>query len=192
MEKKYILDLGDLISNLFIILMESKIDTDKITDNQIEQFRKILEKEAENKEINLLFNLSRNETIKFFNNNDTFEKLDDEVILKEGVTPIHLIWNYRLNLPIDVLQLISSERVIDEILNIMGYKNKEKSIENIEYFINKLKELINIYAENMEFEKCIELRDKLYELQSIQKVMDSDKEESNNEKQLQKNKNFNT
>ena len=48
MEKRYLLDLGDLISNLFLILMENGIDVDKITYSQIEQFREILEKEAEN------------------------------------------------------------------------------------------------------------------------------------------------
>ena len=178
MEKRYLLDLGDLISNLFLILMENEIDVDKITYSQIEQFRKILEKAAENNEMKLSFILSRDETAKFFSyNRSTFEKQDDRtIIIKEGVTPIHLIYDYRSSLPLDVLLLIISDEVRTKTLNIMGYeKSKEPETKDIEYYINNLKESINSYASKMEFEKCIELREKLRELQIIANQNDNKK-----------------
>lgn len=178
MEKRYLLDLGDLISNLFLILMENGIDVDKITYSQIEQFREILEKEAENNEMKLSFILSRDETAKFFSyNRSTFEKQDDNtIIIKEGVTPIHLIYDYRSSLPLDVLLLIISDEVRTKTLNIMGYeKLKEPATKDIEYYINNLKESINSYASKMEFEKCIELRGKLRELQIIANQNDNKK-----------------
>ncbi len=185
MEKRYLLDLGDLISNLFLILMENEIDVDKITYSQIEQFREILEKEAENNEMKLSFILSRDETAKFFSyNRSTFEKQDDNtIIIKEGVTPIHLIYDYRSSLPLDVLLLIISDEVRTKTLNIMGYeKLKEPATKDIEYYINNLKESINSYASKMEFEKCIELRENLRRLNFIQNLMNPAQEETKSEK----------
>ena len=178
MEKRYLLDLGDLIGNLFLILMENEIDVDKITYSQIEQFREILEKEAENNEMKLSFKLSRDLTAKFFSyNRSTFYEQDDRtIIIKEGVTPIHLIYDYRSSLPLDVLLLIISDEVRTKTLNIMGYeKSKEPETKDIEYYINNLKESINSYASKMEFEKCIELREKLRELQIIANQNDNKK-----------------
>ena len=186
MEKRYLLDLGDLISNLFLILMENEIDVDKITYSQIEQFREILEKEAENNEMKLSFILSRDETAKFFSyNRSTFEKQDDNtIIIKEGVTPIHLIYDYRSSLPLDVLLLIISDEVRTKTLNIMGYeKLKEQATKDIEYYINNLKESINSYASKMEFEKCIELRENLRRLNFIQNLMNPAQEETKSEKE---------
>ena len=66
---------------------------------------------------------------------------------------------------------------------MMGYeKTEKKSPENIEYYINRLKKLINSYASKMEFEKCIELREKLHELNFIQNLMNSAQEETKSEK----------
>lgn len=178
MKKRYVLDLSDLVSNLFLLLMENENDVNKITYNQIGQFREILEKEAENKEMELSFILSRDETAKFFSyNRSTFEKQDDNtIIIKEGVTPIHLIYDYRSSLPLDVLLLIISDEVRTKTLNIMGYeKSKEPTTKDIEYYINNLKESINSYASKMEFEKCIELREKLRELQIIANQNDNKK-----------------
>ena len=185
MEKRYLLDLGDLIGNLFLILMENEIDVDKITYSQIEQFREILEKEAENNEMKLSFKLSRDLTAKFFSNNrSTFDEQDDRtIIIKEGITPIHLIYDYRSSLPLDVALLISSDEVTNKTLDMMGYEKAEKkSPEDIEYYINRLKKLINSYASKMEFEKCIELREKLHRLNFIQNLMNRAQEETKSEK----------
>lgn len=178
MKKRYVLDLSDLVSNLFLLLMENKNDVNKITYNQIEQFREILEKEAENNEMKLSFILSRDETAKFFSyNRSTFEKQgDNTIIIKEGVTPIHLIYDYRSSLPLDVLLLIISDEVTNKTLDMMGYeKSKEPATKDIDYYINNLKESINSYASKMEFEKCIELREKLRELQIIANQNDNKK-----------------
>ena len=186
MEKRYLLDLGDLISNLFLILMENGIDVDKITYSQIEQFREILEKEAENNEMKLSFKLSRDLTAKFFSyNRSTFDEQDDRtIIIKEGITPIHLIYDYRSSLPLDVALLISSDEVTNKTLDMMGYEKAEKkSHEDIEYYINRLKKLINSYASKMEFEKCIELREKLHRLNFIQNLMNPVQEETKSEKE---------
>ena len=151
MEKRYLLDLGDLIGNLFLILMENEIDVDKITYSQIGQFREILEKEAENNEMKL--------------------------------SPIHLIYDYRSSLPLDVDLLISSDEVTNKTLDMMGYEKAEKkSPEDIEYYINRLNKLINFYASKMEFEKCIELREKLRRLYFIQNLMNTAQEETKSEK----------
>ena len=185
MEKRYLLDLGDLIGNLFLILMENKIDVNKITYSQIRQFREILEKEAESNEMKLSFKLSRDETAKFFSyNRSTFDEQDDRtIIIKEGITPFHLIYDYRSFLPLDVYLLISSDEVTNKTLNMMGYeKTEKKSPEDIEYYINRLKELINSYASKMEFEKCIELREKLCKLNFIQNLMNPAQEETKSEK----------
>ena len=97
MEKRYYLDLGDLVSNLFIILMENKTEVDTITYSQIGQFEAILEKEAKKRGFDLTYRLSRDETSRFFYyNKNTFEiQEDNSIIVKEGVTPIHLIYDYR-------------------------------------------------------------------------------------------------
>ena len=185
MEKRYLLDLGDLISNLFLILMENGIDVDKITYSQIEQFREILEKEAENNEMKLSFKLSRDETAKFFSyNRSTFDEQDDRtIIIKEGITPIHLIYDYRSSLPLDVALFISSDEVTNKTLDMMEYEKAEKkSPEDIEYYINRLKKSINSYASKMEFEKCIELREKLRRLYFIQNLMNPAQEETKSEK----------
>ena len=185
MEKSYLLDLGDLVSNLFLILMENKTGADSITYSQIDQFKKILEMEAENKEMKLLFRLGRDETARFFSyNGSTFDKQNDRTIaLKEGVTPIHLIYDYRSSLPLDVILLITSDEVTNKVLNMMGYESSdEKATEDIEYYINELKRLIDDYASKMEFEKCIELREKLYKLQFIQGLMNQTSEEIENKK----------
>jgi len=185
MEKRYLLDLGDLIGNLFLILMENEIDVDKITYSQIGQFREILEKEAENNEMKLSFKLSRDLTTKFFSyNRSTFDEQDDRtIIIKEGITPIHLIYDYRSSLPLDVALLISSDEVTNKTLDMMGYEKAEKkSPEDIEYYINRLKKLINSYASKMEFEKCIELREKLRRLNFIQNLMNPSQEETKSEK----------
>ncbi len=186
MEKRYFLDLGDLIGNLFLILMENEIDVDKITYSQIEQFREILEKEAENNEMKLSFKLSRDLTAKFFSyNRSTFDEQDDRtIIIKEGITPIHLIYDYRSSLPLDVYLLISSDEVTNKTLDMMGYEKAEKkSLEDIEYYINRLKKLINSYASKMEFEKCIELREKLRRLNFIRNRMNPAQEETKSEKE---------
>lgn len=185
MEKRYSLHLGDLICNLFLILMENEIDVDKITYSQIGQFREILEKEAENNEMKLSFNLSRDLNAKFFSyNRSTFDEQEDRtIIIKEGITPIHLIYDYRLSLPLDVDLLISSDEVTNKTLDMMGYEKAEKkSPEDIEYYINRLKKLINSYASKMEFEKCIELREKLSRLNFIQNLINQAQEETKSEK----------
>ena len=186
MEKRYLLDLGDLIANLFLILMENEIDVDKITYSQIVQFMEILEKEAENNEMKLSFKLSRDLTAEFFvYNRSTFDEQDDRtIIIKEGITPIHLIHDYRSSLPLDVYLLISSDEVTNKTLDMMGYEKAEKkSLEDIEYYINRLKKLINSYASKMEFEKCIELREKLRRLNFIQNRMNPAQEETKSEKE---------
>ena len=185
MKKSYLLDLGDLISNLFLILMENNIDINKVTYNQISQFKKILENVAENNELKISFSLSRDETTKFFSyNKSTFKENEDRtIILNEGITPYHLIYDYRSSLPLDVVLFIESDEVINKTLDMMGYEKAiEKTPENIDYYINRLKEAINSYASKMEFEKCIELREKLYKLQFIQGLMNQTPEEIENEK----------
>jgi len=186
MEKRYFLDLGDLISNLFYILMENGIDVKQVSYHQLIDFKEILEKEALKSEIELSFRLSRDDTAKFFcYTKDTFEEVNDDLIsIKEGVTPIHLNWDFRSSLPLDVLLLTSKESVVSSTLKMMGYeKPVEKVPHSIDYYINILNKKINEYASKMEFEKCIELRDKLYNLQFIMKVTESRRVQQNGNNQ---------
>ena len=185
MGKRYFLNSGDVISNLFIILMQYQTGVNKITYSQIRKFKKILEEEAENNGFELTFNSNKNKLERFFSYNEsTFEEQNDtEIIIKEGVTPIHLIWDYRSHLPLDVFSLVLSDEVTNKTLNMMGYEKKlTKEPEDIEYYINVLKELIIFYASKMEFEKCIELRERLQILEYIQKILQG-KEENTSEKE---------
>lgn len=174
MSKRYYLELSDLVSNLFYILMDNNVDVNKISYVQIDKFRKILEKEADEKDIKLLFQLNRDEAIKFLTyNSDDFEEKDaDGIQIKEGVTPIHLIWDYRSSLPLDVLILLSNDKVIDETLGMMGYvRSDEKVIRDEDYYIKLLEESIGVYALSMNFEKCMELRGKVRRLYHIKEEL---------------------
>ena len=182
MNYKNVLGFADLVGNLFAILKENSLDVNTITFKQIDIFKKLIEEEADKNNINVLFDLSIYWTIRFFNNNHDFKNIDDDnIVLSEGLTLVHLIYHYKSSLPVDVYKLLSNEDFKNKVIETMGYEvNDTKTTLDIDHYINILKMLINNYAANMEFEKCIELRNRLYDLNHIKSVMDN----INNNKEL--------
>lgn len=187
--EKYTFELSDLVSNLFLIVMENNNEIDSVSYKQIGNFRRILEEEAEKKDIKLSFLLSRDDAANFFNYEaSTFVKVGEARIgIKDGVTPAHLIYQYRAHLPLDITLLVIDENVVNNTLNMMGLeKSKEKAYIDLKLFINKLKAMIKKEADSMNFEKCIELREKLYDLQHINRILtgDEDKQPKSNIKRI--------
>lgn len=174
MEKEYYyLDLGDLAYNLFYILMKNGSDIKEVSFSQLTKYKEIIKKEAKIKNMELVFLLSRDETTKFFMYNEfTFAKGEDNnsIVLQDGITPYHLM-NHRALLPLDVNILLSGENLEKETLEMMGVKKVDNELKDIKVYIDELTKRINEFASKMEFEKCIELREKLRELQSIDKML---------------------
>lgn len=184
MKEIYYLDLGDLIKNIFYILTKNKSDINEVSFSQIGGYKDIIKKEAEKQDINLEFVLSRDETIRFFNHNSyMFDRGENNnsIVLREGVTPYHLMY-HNSGLPLDVTLLLSSENVEKETLEIMGVKNSIQELENIKYYINELTKKIDYHSSKMEFEKCIELRDKLHDLINIDILINDTTYENNKNK----------
>ena len=168
----YYLDLGDLAYNLFYILMKNGSDIKEVSFSQLTKYKEIIKKEAKIKNMELVFLLSRDETTKFFMYNEfTFAKGEDNnsIVLQDGITPYHLM-NHSALLPLDVNILLSGENLEKETLDMMNVKS-EKEVANIKFYLEELTRRINEFASKMEFEKCIELREKLRELQSIDKML---------------------
>ena len=187
--EKYTLELSDLVSNLFLIVMENNNEIDSVTYKQIGNFKKILIEEAEKKDIKLSFLLSRDDATNFFNYEaSTFIKVGEARIgIKDGVTPAHLIYKYRTHLPLDITLLVIDENVVDKTLDMMGFeRSKEKATIDLKFYIGKLKSMIQEEANSMNFEKCIELREKLYDLQHINRILtgDEDKQPKSNIKRI--------
>ena len=176
MNNKYYIDLHVLTTSLFIILLENNNDIRKVSFQELGKFRKILDEEAKNNDVEFVYLLSRDETIKFFcDNRDTFYHDDDDSIkLRDGITPFHLISD-RCYLPLDALLVIISDNVINKTLDMMNLKKTEEPKKEIDYYINELKTRIDEYASNMEYEKCIELRGKFKELLYLEKYFSSNK-----------------
>lgn len=187
--EKYTLELSDLVSNLFLIVMENNNEINSVTYKQIRDFRKILEEEAEKRDIKLSFLLSREYAANFFHYEAaTFNKENEFTIsLKDGVTPAHLIYQYRTHLPVGMTVLMIDDNVVNNTLNMMGFeRSKEKATIDLKFYIGKLKSMIQEEANSMNFEKCIELREKLYELQHINSILteDEDKQPKSNIKRI--------
>ena len=167
MQKTYYLNLSDLVDSLFLILTKNNSNINEVSLIQVEKFKEILKKEATKNNINLVCVLSRSDTISFFNNNRFLYDSgidNNSIILKEGVTPFHLIWKTAY-FPIEITELLSNENIINKTFNMMTIKKEEKEFKSIKYYISSLEKMINESASKMDYEKCIELRDKLYELQ---------------------------
>lgn len=182
MEKIYYLDLEDLAYNLFYILTKNKSDIRKVSFNQIKKHKEILKKEAADNDTKLVFVLSRDDTTKFFvDNRYLFERGEDDnsIVLRDGVTPYHLIWD-RAYLPLPVKLVLTSKNVEEETLAMMGVEKRNEELDDIKVYIAELTTRIKELAEKMEFEKCIELRGKLKDLQLIDRQLNEteDKKDS--------------
>ena len=167
------LGFGDLVNNLFYILVKNNSDIKEVSYKQIEEHKKIIEQEAIKNNIKLAVITNPRRIWEFFiYRGDMYESGEnhDSVIMKECVTPYHIIWK-QAHLPLNLLLLLSSDSVINETLKMMGVKKSDKEIEDISLYIEALNKKINEYASKMEFEKCIELRDKLFELRSIEEEL---------------------
>ena len=183
MEKIYYLDLEDLAYNLFYILTKNKSDIRKVSFNQIEKHKEILEKEAADNDTKLVFVLSRDETTKFFvDNRYLFERGEDDnsIILRDGVTPYHIIWDSAY-LPLPVKLVLTSKKVEEETLAMMGVEKRNEELDDIKVYIAELTTRMKELAEKMEFEKCIELRGKLKDLQSIDKQLNETEDKKDSE-----------
>lgn len=184
MKEIYYLDLGDLSKNIFYILTKNKSDINEVSFSQIGGYKDIIKKEAEKQDINLEFVLSRDETIRFFNYNSyMFDRGENNnsIVLREGVTPYHLKY-HNSGLPLDVTLLLSSENVEKETLDLMGVKKEKEELKDTKYYIDKLTNMIKYYSSKMEFEKCIELRDKLHDLINIDILINDTTYENNKSK----------
>lgn len=172
MENTYCLSLADLAYNIFYILTKNNSDINFVTFSQIKKYVEIIKKEAANNDIKIGFNLSRDNTSNFFYyHSKTFSRFgNDGIILNDGVTPYHLLWE-KSSCPLDITILLTCESVEREILDMMNVKKSEKEVANIKFYLEELTRRINEFASKMEFEKCIELREKLRELQSIDKML---------------------
>lgn len=170
MNNKYFIDIHVLATSLFIILMENNSDIREVSFKQLSKFRKIVDEEAKNNNLKLIFVLSRDDTIKFFcNYRDTFYHGENDLIkVREGVTPYHLIWD-RAYLPLDALLLLEEKEIVDKTLDMMNLKKTNEPKRDLYYYINDLKTKLDEYALNMEYEKCIELRGKYIELKNMEK-----------------------
>ena len=184
MRETYYLDLKDLANNLFYVLTKNKSDINEVSFSQIGGYKNIIKKEAEKQDINLEFVLSRDETIRFFNHNSyMFDRGENNnsIVLREGVTPYHLMY-HNSGLPLDVTLLLSSENVEKETLDLMGVKKEKEELKDTKYYIDKLTNMIKYYSSKMEFEKCIELRDKLHDLINIDILINDTTYENNKNK----------
>ena len=183
MEKIYYLDLEDLAYNLFYILTKNKSDIRKVSFNQIKKHKEIIKKEAADNDTKLVFALSRDDTTKFFvDNRYLFERGEDDnsIVLRDGVTPYHIIWD-RAYLPLPVKLVLTSKNVEEETLAMMGVEKRNEELDDIKVYIAELTTRIKELAEKMEFEKCIELRGKLKDLQSIDKQLNETEDKKDSE-----------
>lgn len=159
MNDKYYLRLEDLATNLFLILMGNNSNIKKVTFHQLSEFEKILLEEAKKRELKFIFVLSRDDTIKFFRDcGGVFYRDDDRgVNISDVITPYHLIYD-RSSLPLDVLEVMTCDNVVNKTLEMMGLEKSVEPKKNIYYYLNNLKSKMANLARELNFEKCIELR----------------------------------
>lgn len=166
MSKAYYLNFEDLTNRLFYILSKNDSNIDVITFKQVDDFMDIIKKNTINSDVVISFYRYGFDYLDFLNKyKDTFEKFgNDGIRLKEYVTPYNLLFNNAF-LPLDIIIVLSDKNIEKETLNMMGIEEPIKEIKDIKYYIDELKEKIKEYSSKMEFEKCIELRERLYDLQ---------------------------
>ncbi|MBR4351102.1 MAG: hypothetical protein IKP98_02650 [Bacilli bacterium] len=169
MNDKYFLRLGDLATNLFLILMGNNSNIKKVTFHQLSEFEKILLEEAKKRELKFIFVLSRDDTSKFFRDcGGVFYRDDDRgVNISDVITPYHLIYD-RSHLPLEVLEVMTCDNVVNKTLEMMGLEKSGEPKKNIYYYLNNLKSKMANLAREMNFEKCMELR-KEYNLLNMEK-----------------------
>lgn len=172
MDDKYYLRLEDLATNLFLILMGNNSNIKKVTFHQLSEFEKILLEEAKKRELKFIFVLSRDDTIKFFRDcGGVFYRDDDRgVNISDVITPYHLIYD-RSHLPLEVLEVMTCDNVINKTLEMMGLEKSEKPKKNIYYYLNNLKSKMANLAREMNFEKCIELRNEYNLLDYMENIL---------------------
>lgn len=173
----YFLKIDDLVSNLFIILMENGYDVKSITYPQIEKFGLLLKQEGLRKGINIFVRLGRDDIQKFLSTySDVFEENESDeervITLGEGITPVHLIWYFRGHYSLELFNLVSCDEVMEKGLEILGLSLQEKvDINNIDFYLTDLYKQIDECSETWDFEKCILLRERYNSLKAIQDEM---------------------
>lgn len=176
MENKYFLRLEDLATNLFLILMGNNSNIKKVTFRQLSEFEKILLEEAKKRELKFIFILSRDDTSKFFRDcGGVFYRDDDRgVNISDVITPYHLIYD-RSHLPLEVLEVMTCDNVVNKTLEMMGLEKSVEPKKNIYYYLNNLKSKMANLAREMNFEKCIELRNEYNILDYMENILFSKK-----------------
>ena len=172
MDDKYFLRLEDLATNLFLILMGNNSNIKKVTFHQLSEFEEILLEEAKKRKLKFIFILSRDDTCKFFRDcGGVFYRDDDRgVNISDVITPYHLIYD-RSHLPLEVLEVMTCDNVVNKTLEMMGLEKIEEPKKNIYYYLNNLKSKMANLAREMNFEKCIELRNEYNLLDYMENIL---------------------
>ena len=128
MEKIVNFNIEDLIGNLFITLKKAGYDTDEITFELLEEYRKILKIHFEKNDFTPSFFLSRDDTNRFLQENkDMYYLENDTIYLINDASLEDLINKYHGYLPLDILKIIIDEHTINDTIEMYASKSKKYS-----------------------------------------------------------------
>ena len=168
MNKKYLLEINDLVSNFFIILGRNNYDVKEITYANLHEFGNIIREEAAKKGMEIVLNLRSDLTTNFLANYSQYckeSKNHKSIILNDGVTPLHLIWFLRLYSPLDVITLMQDEQLEARTLKILNLKpSEEKNPFDVDKYIDQTLLMIAEASSRMDFDKCNELKEQYSDL----------------------------
>lgn len=129
--KKYRLEIDELVGNLFFTLKKNLIPAKEVSFNLIEDYGDLLKNKLKDKNINVLLDLSRDNTIKFLAENRNLYTISEDnssIIINDNTTLETLINKYHGYLPLDILLVILDGNVMSKTVEMYNNDNIKKLI----------------------------------------------------------------
>ena len=165
-EKKYFFHIEDLVCELHLLIEENQICLDRISYKLIDEYGKLLSREAEKIGYKIILSLSREKTSNFLYNNSGIYEEDRRragyIKIISYYTTNNLIERFRGLYPIDLLLLIDSKdfqkKATDLICKIEKQElHNNRNLSYYELILNIINERLNILFENYSVQEYVRL-----------------------------------